>query len=81
MYVLICRLCTYMPELSLPDKVESITYAQSTDDEKMLTPAPLGTISMAAITGDFPRPAHKRNRSASAAYTALPCSYNILTRC
>jgi hypothetical protein len=33
-----------MPELSPPDKVESITYAQSTDEEKRVTHAPLGTI-------------------------------------
>ena len=70
-----------MPELSPPDKVESITYAQSTDEEKRVTHAPLGTISMAAVTGDFSRPsAQRRNRSASAVYTALPCSHDALTR-
>lgn len=63
-----------MPELPLPDTFDSITYAVITDDEKRETHAPLGIISIAAVTGDFSRPsAQRRNRSASAAYTALPC--------
>lgn len=69
------RLCTHMPELPPPDMFDSITYAKSTDEEKREIHAPLGTISMAAVTGDVSRPsAQRRNRSASAAYTALPCS-------
>jgi len=57
-----------MPELPPPDKFDSITYAKSTDEEKREIHAPLGTISMAAVTGDVSRPsAQRRNRSASAA--------------
>lgn len=67
-----------MPELPPPDIFERITYAKSTEDEKSEIHAPLGTISMAAVTGDVSRPsAHRRNRSASAAYTALPCSHAL----
>lgn len=66
---------TYMPELPPPDKFDRITYAKSTDEEKREIHAPLGTISMAAVTGEVSRPsAQRRSRSASAAYTALPCS-------
>jgi hypothetical protein len=72
---------TYVPELPPADKFDSITYAVSTNDETRETHAPLGTISMAAVTGDFSCPsAHRRNRSASAAYTALPCLYIIRPR-
>jgi hypothetical protein len=58
----------------LPETLERMTYAHRTEDEKRETQAPLGTSSIAAVTGDFSRPsAQRRSRSASAAYTARPC--------